>query len=325
MRAAQITAFGGPEVLRETEVPAPEPLAGQIVMAVETAGVNFAEVLMRQGKMPGLRPPVVPGLEAAGRVAAVGEGVRGFTPGAPVAAFTFSGYAQFAAVDARLAVPLGDFPDTAFAATVPCAAVSGYLMLDHLARLRQGETVLIHGAAGGVGGLAAQIARALGAERVLGTVGRPGKAEYAAGLGYDEVFDRQDFTSAVADLTKGRGVDVVLEMLGGEHVTRSLDALAPGGRVVYFGDPDFASQATVPVQRLRSANHGVLGFSLGGLAWQSPGLWRPAAESVLRLAREGRLQSTVTGAYPLSEASAAHALLESGRSVGKLVLQIPPA
>lgn len=325
MRAIQITAFGGPEVLSETVISAPKPTAGQVAIEVEAAGVNFAEILIRKGMMPGIYPPIVPGLEVAGRVCALGEGVHDFTVGTPVAAFTFSGYAQTAVVDARLAVSLAGLTDSLFAATIPCAAVTAYLMLERVARLREGEDVLIHGAAGGVGSMAVQIARALGARRVFGTIGNSEKSVFAADLGYDHVIERANFGEAVSRLTQGRGVDVVLEMVGGDHVARSIHSLAPGGRVVYFGDPGFTSEATVALQGLRSGNHGVLGFSLGALCGQNPEIWRPAAENLLRMIDSGHLRSTVTEIFPLSGAADAHERLESGQTVGKLVLRVPSA
>lgn len=328
MKAMGFAEFGGPEVLVEMDVPLPVPAPGQITIDVAWAGVNFVEILLRQGKVPGMSAPFVPGLEVSGRVAALGEGVTEFAIGQPVMAFTHSGYAARIAVDGRLAAPL-DRPGKAVglrdAAGLPCAAVTAHLMLDRVARMRAGDDVLIHGATGGVGTMAAQIARALGARRIMGTVGSSGKTDYATSIGYDHVLGREDFAASVRNVTSGRGVDVVLEGVSGARVAECLGIMAPVGRIVYFGDSNFVTPLQIALQDLRSVNAGVLGFSLGNLCFREPEIWRASAEAVLALTAEGRLKQMIAATLPLAEASHAHRLLEGGGTTGKFLLEVNAA
>lgn len=327
MRAIAITRFGGPETLRELEMPPPQPGRGEISIDVAFAGVNFAEVLMRQGKMPGLPLPFVPGLEVAGRVAALGPEVDGFSVGQTVIAFTRSGYAEQVVVDARLAALVPESTqarELESVVAVACTGVTAHLMLSAVARMREGDDVLVHGATGGVGVMAVQIARALGAHRVFGTIGSEAKRRFALEIGYDEVFLRDEFASGLLQLTNRRGVDVVLEGVSGSHIERDLSVTAPLGRVVYFGDSNFMSDANTPVQQLRSGNTGLLGFSLGGLVQKDPQWWRPSANAVLSMVAAGSVKPAISEIIPLSKAPRAHEILESGRGTGKLVLSIGP-
>src|SRR5712671_1061837 len=188
MRAIAVTAFGGPEVLQFTEVPEPQPGPGQVVIRVAYAGVNFAEIMGRRGDYHASTLPFVPGLEVSGHIHALGEGVAGLSIGQPVAAFTVTGgYAEYVAASA---------------------------LLTDVARVQPGESVLIHAASGGVGTVAVQIARLLGAGKLIGVVSREEKREYARSFGYDDVLLQEDFAGQVRELTGGRGADVILESIG---------------------------------------------------------------------------------------------------------------
>ncbi|GGO99020.1 polysaccharide lyase family protein [Wenjunlia tyrosinilytica] len=217
VRAYGFKTNGGPEV-EEVQVPTPAPGPGQVLIEVAYAGVNFAEVQHRRGEFGEPDGPGgydVPGLEVSGTVAALGSGARGPAVGEQVAAYlpAFGGYAEFVVADTDFVRPVSGLP-LAHAAGVPCVYPTAYGVLADAGRLRDGETVLIHGTAGGVGSAAARTARALGAARVFGTVGSPEKAQLAAALGYDALFARDDFLDAVREATGSRGVDLVLDPVG---------------------------------------------------------------------------------------------------------------
>lgn len=218
MRAVVISRFGGPEVLESCDLPIPQPGAGQVLIKVAYAGVNFAELMARRGEYHALPTPFTPGYEVSGTIAALGTGVEGFRPGQPVAALTIQGgYAQFATAQAVLTFPLdapGSSIDLEQAAAFPAVAPTAYDLLANAARIRQGESVLIHAASGGVGIAAGQLARALGARLVLGTVSSEEKAVYARPFGYDQVFPVEGFEQAVLEATGGKGVDIALDARG---------------------------------------------------------------------------------------------------------------
>lgn len=330
MRAMTITAFGGPEVLSETELPDPRPGPGEVAIEVAYAGVNYVELMCRRGVIPA-ELPAVPGIEVAGVVTELGPGVAELEPGRPVAALSWlpgsrhGGYATRVVVDARLTVPL-DGAAAAIApeqaAALPCAAVTAYQLLADVARLRPGETVLVHAAAGGVGSLAVQLARRLGAGRVFGTVGSPDKAAFARRLGCEEVFARDGFVEAVRAATGGKGADVILDAIGGENALRSVAAAATFGRVAYYGNSSWGDSATVGLADLWFGGKGVVGYSIGHVAREAPETWNRAAHEVLALMAEGAVRVAVTDVLPLAQAAAAHRALESGTTTGKLLLRV---
>ena len=218
MRAIVINEFGGPDVLKLREISAPQPGPGQVAIQVAYAGVNYAETMARRGGLHSGLLPFVPGLEVSGHVLALGEGVEGLRIGQPVAALTGNGgYAEVALAPAIFTFPLdisSGTVDLMTAAGFPTIVPTAYDLLVHVARLQQGEVVLIHAAAGGVGIIAGQIARHLGAGHVIGTVSTPAKAAYASAFGYNTVILYDDFEQSVRELTNGRGVDIVLEAVG---------------------------------------------------------------------------------------------------------------
>jgi len=324
MQAAIISRFGPPEVLQLQDCAQPVAQPGQLLIRTAFAAVNYFDVLQRQGRVPGSAAPVVPGIEVSGTVDAVGSGVTGFEPGQRVIAMANGGYAQYVAVDAANALRIDDVAgiDMATCACLPVTAVTAWQVLADVARLRPGDTVLVNGATGGVGSLLAQVARALGATRIIGVVGSAQKTAFARGAGYSDVLVRDAYPQQVPALTAGEGVDVVIEMGGGDSVPGSLSVLAPLGRLVYMGDPAFASTATVGVQPLRSGNAGILGYSVGNLRRVRPDLWRRGARAVVELVQQGRLDVRPAEVFPLARASEAHARLEARSSCGKLVLQV---
>ncbi|MET8859728.1 zinc-binding dehydrogenase [Streptomyces sp. NPDC004579] len=321
---------GGVEVLEELELPEPVPTAGQVAVRVAFAGVNFAEIQHRRGEFGAPDGPGgvdVPGLEVAGTVEALGAGVGGLEVGEPVAAYlpAFGGYAELVTADTRFVRSLrtgaGEV-DPAAAAGLPCVWPTAFGLLRDAGRLREGEDILIHSAAGGVGSAAVQLARELGAGRVYGTVGSAEKIPYAAELGYDQVFLREGFTEPLAEVTGGRGVDLVLDPVGGPVRERSLSVLAPFGRVVAYGDLGRHEQWTASVWDLWKGNRTIAGFNIGDLARRAPERIGDYLSEALELLAAARIRPGVTQILPLAEAAKAHELLETGAARGKILLSL---
>lgn len=319
MQAVVIPEFGEAEVLRETLVPVPEPGAGQVAIDVAYAGANFAEVLYRRGVVD-VPLPFVPGIEVAGRVRAVGEGVTGLKAGQPVAALTIvdsGGYAEVAVTDARLVAPLIDSAsglDLATAAALPSNSTTAFLVLEQVARLAAGESVLVHAAAGGVGSQLGQVARLLGAGRVVGTVGSSAKFEAARAFGYDEVILR-------ADLADAGQFDVIVDMVGGPARQGSLDRLAPSGRLVVMGNASGAEDVAISANELWFSNKTVSGFNLAAYSAVRPDQAGEALRRAVRAAGDGVLQVQVE-AVPLHQVVQTHRRIETGATTGKLVLEV---
>ncbi len=330
MRAVVIEEFGGPEVLKVRDVPTPQPGPGQVAIQVAYAGVNYAETMARRGGLHKGLLPFVPGFEVAGHILATGTGVEGLRVGQPVAAFTImGGYAEIALAQAVYTFPLdesGGTIDLTTAAGFPTIVPTAYDLLVRVARLQQGEGVLIHAAAGGVGIIAGQIARHLGAGQVIGTVSSLRKAAYASAFGYDKVILYDDFEQSVRELTNGRGVDIVLEAVGEPIRSQSLAVLAPFGRLVIFGN---ASNSTGKVQDIPlepgaflTENKAIMGYSIGTLSQSAPHLLAPTVHQALELVAQSQVKIDITAILPLADAGEAHRRLESRDTMGKLLLQV---
>ncbi|MFI1767043.1 zinc-binding alcohol dehydrogenase family protein [Streptomyces sp. NPDC020800] len=327
MRAVRIEEFGGPEVLVPVEVPDPVAGPGQVLVRIEAAGVNRADALVRAGKYHRAgRPPLIPGAEAAGTVAAVGEGVAGLRVGQRVMALdgidSPGFYAEYAAVRATRVTPLPDGVDPAEAAALPVAWLSAWYCLRHLARVGKGDTVVVKAAASGVGTAAVQIAAEAGA-RVLALAGSAEKAAWAGRFGAAETVD----TSRHADeaeveevlrLTGGRGADVVLDTVGGRAFGHSLHEAAHGGRVVALANVAL-EPSTVDTRDFYPKNIAILGFQLTNLqihGWDP----RPDLRELAERVAAGAYRVPVETVLPLSRARAAHERLESRDNRGKIVL-----
>jgi NADPH:quinone reductase-like Zn-dependent oxidoreductase len=306
MHAIVQSAFGGPEVLTHAETDVPEPGPGEVLVRVGGAGVNPGDTVLRSGRVPELVTlPWTPGNDVAGVVAGVGPGVSRFGVGDEVYGLLplspRGAYAEYTAVPAAVLAPKPRNLDLPQAAAVPLVAVTAWTALSALARVRPGDRVLIHAAAGGVGHVAVQLAKELGAY-VIGTA-REAKHAWLRGLGADEVIDYTavDFRDAVAP------VDVVLDLVGGAYGARSLEVLRPGGLLVGAAiDPG--------VEERQAAERGLR------YVWVTA---EPSGELLSEITERieaGRLKVTVERSYPLAEAAAAHRAIEERRTTGKLVL-----
>ncbi|MFE3716876.1 quinone oxidoreductase family protein [Streptomyces cyaneofuscatus] len=329
MRAVAFKEVGGPEVLRAVELPAPVPVPGEVLIRVAYAGVNYGEVQHRLGDFGPPEGETVTGLEASGTVAALGGGVTGLAVGDEVAAYLpdGGGYAEYATAPAPFVFPLAELAelgglDLRTAGAAPLVLTTAYGVLAGAGHLVAGETVLVHAAAGGVGSAAAQLARSLGAAAVYGTVSTEEKAEYASRFGYDEVFLRDGFTDAVREATSGRGVDLVLDPIGGPTRLASFEALAPFGRVAVYGEAARHPDLHLPVLPVWKNNRALTGYNIGDLSRRDPETLRRHARAALGLVASGAVRIDITAEYDLADAPEAQRLLEAGENTGKAVLRV---
>lgn len=313
MRAVRVTRFGGPEVLELVEdAPEPEVVPGTALLEVAAAGVNYADT--HQAEDSYLAPttlPLVPGAEAAGTIA--GRRVVALLPG--------GGYAERVAAPEPTTFPVPDGVDDGTACALVLQGTTAWHLLRTSARLQPGETVVVMAAAGGVGSLAVQLARAFGAGRVVAVASTPEKRALATELGADATVDsgEEDLTAAIREACGGRS-DVVLEMTGGPTTHACLATLAPFGRLVIYGMASREPTPPVDLGRLTARSQGVIGFWLAH-AMRDPVrlLGGPMAE-LFDLVERGDLRAVVGATYPLSEARRAHEDLRGRRTVGKLLL-----
>ncbi|MCZ0987606.1 zinc-binding alcohol dehydrogenase family protein [Streptomyces diastatochromogenes] len=298
MRAVEFQQYGGPEVLRAVTAEAPEPGPGQVSIDVAYTGVNFADLKARaEGyRVPEL--PYVPGLEVSGRIRALGAGVTGLAVGQEVAALTEGrAYAEVVVADTTTVFPLPSGVDLRTAATLPTVLPTAYALIHQVGRLQPGETVLVQGAAGGIGTVAGQLARAAGAGAVYGVVSSAAKAAFAKEHGYDEVFVGA-FQDPVRQATGGRGVDLVLDPVGGDTLRAGLASLAPFGRLVSFGNAGSAEPWTVGQPELYPLGISVSGFSILTLARTAPAELRRLSEQAFAKAVDGTVALPVTAEFP---------------------------
>jgi NADPH:quinone reductase len=322
MYAYGFKASGGPEVFERIRLPVPCPGPGEVLIEVAYAGVNFAEVQHRRGEFGQPDGPGgydVPGLEVSGRVAGRGAGVTGLAEGEPVAGYLprFGGYAGFAVTTADFVRPVGDLL-LEVAAGVPCVYPTAYGVVSDVGRMRAGETVLIHSASGGVGMAAAGIARSLGAARVFGTVGDPAKRP----AGYDEIFPRADFAAAVREATAGRGVDLVLDPIGGPVRKASLELLAPFGRLVMYGDQGRHGDWSEDLFALWKSTRALAGFNIGDVARRLPGRIGDHLAAALAGLADGTLRYQRPKVVPIADVAEVHRRFEAGQNSGKTVLRL---
>lgn len=329
MKAIIIDQPGGPEALQERELPDLQPKPGMLTIDVAYAGVGYVDVLLRRGAFGDLLPmPATLGLEVSGHVRAIGEGVKGFYVGQPVAAMTLQelgGYASQAHVRPALTVPLdqlGADIDLAAAASAIVNLTTAYMAVKNVAKMQEGDSVLVHAAVGGLGGFLGQVAKRLGAERVLGTVGSAEKVKQAASYGYDEMFVRSDFVEQTLRATGRNGVHFVFDPVGGEMRKQSLKTLRPLGQLVVVGNASGQEDVLQSDNELWLTNKAVAGFSLGDYSQFAPEEVGKAAKEALQMLAKKELQANVFGVYPLRNAADTHILLEQGKTVGKLVLRM---
>ncbi|AUG76513.1 hypothetical protein CFP65_1627 [Kitasatospora sp. MMS16-BH015] len=323
MRAIRYTRTGGPEVLEVADgLPLPEPGPGEVAIEVSHAGVHFADVMFRRGQFP-LPLPAVPGLEVAGTVAALGEGVTGLRVGEPVVAVPtgFGGNAERVIAGAVATVPLaGELAglDPRLAAATACNAVTAVGTLRSAARVGEGDRVLVLGAAGALGALLGPLARHYGAALVVGAAGTPERA--AAAGGYDQVLSYDEIANRVGELTQGQGFDVVIDSVGGEPRGQVRGWLAVFGRHVVIGNAA-DRDLTLAANEVWYESFALTGYNMGGLLGRRPELFRAHLEEGLRLVADGTLKTSVEE-VDWAGVAEAHRRLEGRTAETKYVLRV---
>lgn len=320
MKAVQVAATGGPEVLEPVELPDPEPGPDEILVSVAAAGVNYMDVYRRSGLYP-VQLPATPGVEIAGTVLAVGTDVRDFAVGDRVAsADADGGYAELVTMPQGRVVPVPDGVSAETAAAVLLQGMTAQYLVNDTFPLAAGHRALVHAAAGGVGLLLVQLAKQRGAE-VFGSVSTAEKAELASAAGADHVIisSEEDFAAAIERLAGPRAIDVVYDGIGKDTLVRGLDVLRRRGLMVTFGN---ASGAPDPISPLTLMVKGSLYLTRPTLVdyVADPAELRSRAAEVFGHVAAGKLDVRVGDRFPLAEAAAAHRLLESRRTTGKVVL-----
>jgi NADPH:quinone reductase len=320
MRAIVASALGDPDVLQLREVPRPAPGPGEVLVRLHRIGVNFSDTERRRGTYRRPSLPWIPGGEGAGTVEEVGAGVDPALRGRRVAFVmppeVSGAYAELAVVSEDFLFFLGDRLSFEQGAALPLQGLTAYGVVHIAAGVREGQTVLLHAAGGGVGLIALQLARNAGA-RVLGTVSTEQKAEAVRSLSGEPLLYGGDLLDRVLAKTNGQGVDVVLDSVGRATQELSLAALAPYGHLVCYGD---ASGFPPPIDPDRLYGRSLKVSAFGLRQDIRPETWRAARQDLLRQVEDGRLHLTISRVLPLAEAAEAHRLLESRQVVGKLLL-----
>lgn len=337
MRAVWIRKHGGPNVLEVRDTPDPEPKEGEVRVRVRACGLNFAEVMARQGLYPDApKPPCIVGYEGAGVVDAVGPGVANRRAGERVIYMSrFGGQASVVCVPERQLLQMPESMSFEEGAALPVNYLTAYHMLFVVKRIRRGDRVLIHMAAGGVGTAVLQLCRTVEGIVTIGTASAK-KHDYVRSHGCDHVIDYRsvDYVEEVKKITSGRGVDVVLDALGGPDWKKGYSLLAPGGLLVGFGLANanvggkrrllhalgqVLGSPLYSVMKMMNDNRGISGVNMGHL-WDNVDLIMGEAEALLELYKAGKIRPHIGGSYPFSRAVDAFGELENGKNVGKIVL-----
>ena len=323
MRAITIPEPGGPEALVLDEVPAPEPAADEVLIDVAAAGVNRADIMQRLGHYP--PPPGAseyPGLEVSGRIIAVGDDVQQWQPGDEVCALIDGGgYAERVVAPAGQVLPVPDGVSLVDAAGLPEVAATVWSNVFLVANIQPGQVLLVHGGSSGIGTMAIQLAKAVGA-RVAVTAGSREKLDVCASLGADFLvnYREEDFVERLRELTGGHGADVILDNMGAKYLARNVDALATEGRLVVIGMQG-GTKAELDLGVLLRKRGAVIATSLRARPLEEKAaICASVVEHVWPLVADGAVRPIVHARMPLAEARAAHELMESGAHSGKILL-----
>ncbi len=322
MKAIRVEEFGEPEVLQHVDAERPSPGEGEVLVEVKSAGVNYADTMRRRDQYVESQDlPFTPGSEIAGTVAEVGDGVEDVNVGDRVVTLLGTGgYAEYVVAPARNLIPIPDKLDFDEAAAIPLQGLTAYHVLETSGQLKEGESVLVHAAAGGVGYLAVQIARLMGASPIIATASTQEKLDLAKNLGADVLinYTEEDWPEKVREATENKGADVILEMVGGDFPQKNLKCLNAFGRMVVFGAASGDRGNLVPSELMKK-NHVVAGFYLPNIM-SRPKLFAPSLEKILGWISSGDLALTIGARYPLDQAQEAHNALEGRKTTGKIVL-----
>ena len=320
MKAVRIHEFGGPEVLKIEDIPAVEVKKNQVLVKLDSTGVNFADVLRRQGKYPGPDLPCTLGLEGSGTIIELGEGVSGLTIGQKAMVLGPQCHAEMVSVNKHFVFPFDDSKlSTEISGGMPLTFLTAYHLLNSRGRLEKDHTVLIHSGASGVGTIAIQMAKNIGAT-VISTASTKEKMDLCESLGADTVinYSTDDFQENINELTDGTGVDLVLDAVGGPNLEKSLNCVKPYGTLISYGNAS-GTMANIPSSDSTSLNRTIIGFSMG----RSPiGTLdhQTAMAEILTEVYSGKLKLIVDQTLPLSQVGTAHDHLFGRQSKGKVIL-----
>jgi len=326
MRAVEISTPGGPDALVMADRPKPAPMPGEVLIKVAAAGVNRPDVMQRLGNYP---PPAgitdIPGLEVAGTIEAVGDGVTAWKAGDRVCALVAGGgYAEYCVAPAPQCLPVPRGMDFIHAAAIPETYFTVWTNVFERGRLQPGESLLVHGGSSGIGTTAIQLARALGS-RVFATAGSAEKCAACEALGAERCinYKTEDFAAAVKQLTGGKGVDVILDMVGGDYVPKNMDAAAVEGRLVSIAFVSGSIKAQINIFAMMQKRLTLTGSTLRSRAVAEKGAIADALKArVWPLLDSGNAAPVIHATFPLAEAAEAHRVMESGVHIGKLVLVV---
>jgi NADPH2:quinone reductase len=319
MKAVRIHEFGGLDVLKWEDAPHPEPRPHQVLIKVDSAGVNYADILRRGGNYPGPDLPTSLGLEAAGTVTEVGSEVTGISVGQRVMAMGPGGQAEYVAVNANFVFPYPETVDPVQAGGMPVVFLTAYHLLKSRGQLAPGQTVLIQAGASGVGTIAIQLAKAWGA-RVIATASTQEKLDLCRSLGADVTinYTTHDFEEVVGQESGGQGVELVLECVGGPVLEKSVRCVASYGRLVSYGNAS-GTPTNLPASDITTANRTVIGFSIGRSP-QGQLDHQAAMSELLPMLAEGKAKLVVDQILPMSEVAKAHQHLANRGTRGKVIL-----
>ncbi|MBT2444945.1 zinc-binding alcohol dehydrogenase family protein [Streptomyces sp. ISL-36] len=299
------------------ELDEPTPGPGEVAIRVAYAGIQWGDTMVRDGHFPVPRP-FVPGFEASGHIAAVGEGVDARRIGAPVAALTTAGaYAEVVLAPAALSLDIGDLP-LRTAAGLGWGAPTAYDLINTITQVRPGENVLIHAAAGSVGTLAAQFARLAGAGRIVGVAGSTARAEYAARFGYDQVLLREEFPTELGT----ERFDVILDPVGGVTRRAALEQLAPHGRLAVYGNLSTYDPVPADTNNLLTLGTSLMTYNSNLLSQTHPERLADSARHALALVADGKIRVDITAEYDLADLATAVQRLAEGATHGKSILRV---
>jgi NADPH2:quinone reductase len=322
MKAIRVEEFGEADVLQHVDVERPEPGEDEVLIEVRSAGVNYADTMRRRDQYVESQDlPFTPGSEVAGILAEVGSGVDEVSVGDRVVTLLGTGgYAEYAVAPAQSLIPLPEDLDFDRAAAIPLQGLTAYHCIKTSGALKEGESVLVHAAAGGVGTLSVQTAKLLGAGTVIATASSEEKLDLARSLGADALinYTEEGWPERVREATDGKGADIILEMVGADFPEKNLKCLNVFGRMVVFGAASRERGTILPVALMQRCQT-VVGFYLPQIM-RRPDLFVPSLKEVLAWISSGDLKLTICDTYPLKQAAQAHSELEGRTTTGKLLL-----
>ncbi|MEL6401574.1 MAG: NADPH:quinone oxidoreductase family protein [Cyanobacteria bacterium J06626_4] len=329
MKCIRVETRGSAEVLTCQEIPKPDCVPGSLLLKVVAAGINFADIMQHRGTYPLQLPlPYTPGMEVIGIIEAVGANVTDRRLGERVAAVSFEagGYAEYITVRPEQAIPLPPEVDAHTALALLIQGLSAYLLLTHAAKIRSGESIMIHAAAGGVGSFLVQLAKLMHAGDVFGTAGTLEKREKIGnwGVDYPINYNEPNWHETVLEITSGKGIDVIFDSVGGDAITHNLSCLGVEGRFVSYGwlSGNYPTLTQTQCQNLLFNNQSVSGFAVNVVMERHPDIVGAALAQLFAWVQMNQLHPVLGQVFPLKDAAQAHAAIASRTTMGKVILQV---